>query len=606
MFAASRLTGRLFLLLGAVALLAQGPNTTTITGTVYRADGSAAGGTLLISWPAFTTGAGQAVAAGTTSVNLAGGGALSVALAPNAGANPANTVYTVIYQLNDGTVKTEYWSVGSSSPTTIAAVRTILGSGGSAAAPVSKQYVDNALAAKADNAAVVHLGGNETISGSKQFSVSPQFPAPQQSGDAANKGYVDAAVTTSGSGSFVSKAGDAMSGPLQLPADPAAANQAADKHYVDTGLAAKADVVNGLVPSGELGTGSASSNVCLHGNSTWGGCGTSSDAVSIQGIAVDTTAPTDNQVITYVAAAGKYQPKAGGGVTAGMQAVKYAPDFNWTQLPAADLSAAGAKTVSLAQCPSGVSASEPQYYVYIAGTGTAEAVLVTGGTCSGNGQGGTLQFTTANTHSAGYTVGSASGGLQEALIATRFAPSNPAGTSQSGKVIVPPGEFKALARVSVRSSNITVDFSGSIVECWMNDTCIFVGDASNSNLFSDITLISPRGRPTVANGQSPFIEVNAQKTRVFNVSTRLAFSNGTFGSYVQVDDDEAFLLDGLDTTLGGAGANFGVRCDATACNPVVVAPGPFAGSAAVGWLKNLNISMQCRGNGVDWQSGNPL
>jgi len=57
-----------------------------------------------------------------------------------------------------------------------------------------------------------------------------------QSGDAVNKAYVDAAVTTSGSGLFVSKSGDTMTGPLQLPADPAAPNQAADKHYVDTGL----------------------------------------------------------------------------------------------------------------------------------------------------------------------------------------------------------------------------------------------------------------------------------------------------------------------------------------------------------------------------------
>lgn len=601
-----RAIARLFLFLTAAMLIAQGPSTTTITGTVYRADGTPAGGTLLISWPAFTTSAGQAVAAGTKSVQLAGAGALSVALAPNAGATPANMVYTIVYQLDDGTVKTEYWSVPTTSPSTIAGVRTVLGLGGSAAAPVSKQYVDNALSGKADDTSVVHRSGSETISGAKQFTVSPQFPSPVQAGDAANKAYVDSAVVTTGSGSFVSKAGDSMSGPLQLPGDPVSSNQASTKHYVDTGLAAKADVVNGVVPTGELGTGSATSNVCLRGNNTWGACGASSDAVSIQGVAVDTTAPTDNQVITYVASAGKYQPRAGGGVTAGMQAVKYAPDFNWTQSPAADLSAAGAKTVSLAQCPAGVTGNEPQYYVYISGTGTAEAVLVTGGTCAGNGTGGTLQFTTANAHSAGYTVGSASGGLQEALIVTRFSPTNPAGTSQSGKVIVPPGEFKAFAKVSVRSSNLTVDFSGSIVECWVNDACIYVGDSSNSNLFSDITLISPRGRPTIANGQKPFIEVNAQKTRLFNVSTRAALTSGTFGSYVQVDDDQAFLLDGLDTTLGGSGSNFGVRCDATACNPVVLAPGPFAGAAAVGWLKNLNISMQCRGNGVDWQSGKPL
>src|ERR1700730_2197388 len=64
---------------------------------------------------------------------------------------------------------------------------------------------------------------------------------------------------------------------------------------------------------------------------------------------------------------------------------------------------------------------------------------------------------------------------------------------------------------------------------------------------------------------------------------------------MQVDDDEAFLLDGLDTTLGGGAGNFGVRCDATACNPVIYPPGPFATFPGVGWLKNLNISLQCGG-----------
>jgi hypothetical protein len=39
---------------------------------------------------------------------------------------------------------------------------------------------------------------------------------------------------------------------------------------------------------------------------------------------------------------------------------------------------------------------------------------------------------------------------------------------------------------------------------------------------------------------------------------------------------------------------------------VVYAPGPFGINAAVGWLKNMNISLQCGGNGVDWQSGFPL
>jgi hypothetical protein len=81
--------------------LAQTVPMTTVQDTVYRADGSAAQGTLLISWPEFTTSGGQAIAAGTTSVTLGAGGALSVALTPNAAAAPVNTVYTVVYQLND-------------------------------------------------------------------------------------------------------------------------------------------------------------------------------------------------------------------------------------------------------------------------------------------------------------------------------------------------------------------------------------------------------------------------------------------------------------------------------------------------------------------------
>ncbi len=39
---------------------------------------------------------------------------------------------------------------------------------------------------------------------------------------------------------------------------------------------------------------------------------------------------------------------------------------------------------------------------------------------------------------------------------------------------------------------------------------------------------------------------------------------------------------------------------------MVSAPGPFNKYSAVGWLKHLNISMQCAGNGIDWESGNTL
>ena len=115
-------------------------------------------GTQLISWPTFRT-SGRAVRGGGEKERSPWARRpLSVALAPTTGATPATgTFYTVVYQLDDGTVKTEFWVVTSTSPTTIAAVRTTLGSGNS--------------------------------------------------------------VTTLGSASFMSKAGDTMTGPLQMPAE---------------------------------------------------------------------------------------------------------------------------------------------------------------------------------------------------------------------------------------------------------------------------------------------------------------------------------------------------------------------------------------------------
>ena len=84
---------------------------------------------------------------------------------------------------------------------------------------MSRQYVDNAVAGKAVDASVVHISGTETIAGTKLFSVPPTVPAPVASTDAVNKAYVDSAVASVGAGSFVSKNGDAVTGPLNLPGE---------------------------------------------------------------------------------------------------------------------------------------------------------------------------------------------------------------------------------------------------------------------------------------------------------------------------------------------------------------------------------------------------
>jgi hypothetical protein len=172
---------RLFLLALIFALRvtrapAQVVTLATISDTVRRADGGYASGTLLISWPAFTTATGATVAAGNKGVTLGTNGSFAAQLAADAGATPAGTVYTVVYQLTDGTVKSEAWSVGTSSPETISQVRTLAGTPAPQSQVATQQYVNAALAK------VVHLSGSETITGSKQFTVSPVLPTPSQSG----------------------------------------------------------------------------------------------------------------------------------------------------------------------------------------------------------------------------------------------------------------------------------------------------------------------------------------------------------------------------------------------------------------------------------------
>ncbi len=195
---------------------AQGPALTTISDTVYRADGSAALGTVLISWPSFQTAGGNAVAAGNLSVTIGPLGAFTAQLVPNVGASPAGTYYVVVFQLDDGTVRTEYWAVPATSPTTIGAVLTTPGTG---LANFGVTQLDVNAAVAGLGATVVHLAGTETITGTKQFSAPPSLPTPVGANDAANKGYVDGAVSSVGSGAYVAIAGGTMTGPLTLPAD---------------------------------------------------------------------------------------------------------------------------------------------------------------------------------------------------------------------------------------------------------------------------------------------------------------------------------------------------------------------------------------------------
>jgi hypothetical protein len=91
---------------------APSPTLCQISDTVYRADGSPAQGTVLLSWQAFTTAAGQAVTPGSLLVTLDANGGFNASVAPNTGASPAGTYYKAIFKLDE--VKAHMrWLVGN-------------------------------------------------------------------------------------------------------------------------------------------------------------------------------------------------------------------------------------------------------------------------------------------------------------------------------------------------------------------------------------------------------------------------------------------------------------------------------------------------------------
>lgn len=107
----AKIVVRMLLFIFSASVIHAQITTTAVQGVIYRADGTPATGTLIVTWPAFSTVNSQAVAAGSTTASIGPDGFISLNLAPNAGASPAGSYYTTIYHLNDGTVNKEYWVV---------------------------------------------------------------------------------------------------------------------------------------------------------------------------------------------------------------------------------------------------------------------------------------------------------------------------------------------------------------------------------------------------------------------------------------------------------------------------------------------------------------
>lgn len=136
-----------------------------------------------------------------------------------------------------------------------------------------------------------------------------------------------------------------------------------------------------------------------------------------------------------------------------------ASDYAFTpQAPGGSLSI-GSNVIALAPVPVGVNGSDLNHYLYISGgSGTAESVIIIGGTAVSAAASGTVIVTCVNTHTGAWTVGPSAGGLIEALTA--------ASAAGGGTVVVPNGTTVAHSHIPV-PSNVTlqgVSQAGSVIQ----------------------------------------------------------------------------------------------------------------------------------------------
>ena len=300
---------------------------------------------------------------------------------------------------------------------------------------------------------------------------------------------------------------------------------------------------------------------------------------------------------------------------AGQHAAKYASTYNWIQSPTIPPALVpGANTITLKPCPRGLRVADPpglvshvapHEYVYIAATGDPEAALIAGGGGHAGDASCTIDVTLKYPHPAGYSAGSATGGIKEASEDAMFLAEPYGGGArrrQGGMVVLDTAgsPYKIHAPVYIEATNQLISGAGATIDCYLLDEdCMKVGD-NNANHFGSIQLEHLRFHPNLIGGTNSALYVNANATIVRDVTVLYSSTHATFGHLVTVCDDQAFTLDGLN--YGG----IGIRNDAKFVGSVVYAPGPFNKCSAVGWLKNMQISGQGSGNGVDWQSGNSL
>lgn len=323
------------------------------------------------------------------------------------------------------------------------------------------------------------------------------------------------------------------------------------------------------------------------------------------------------------------QPSAGGLVTPGtslnanvFEQIRYVDQFQWLQSPSGTI-AIGANTVTINQtrgistyscvspgvgCAANFGGIGTTHYIRIAGTGTPEAVKITGTSCTGASTGTcTVTFTAANSHTAGFTLGTATAGFMEALVDSYSLTTNNPTTGREIECSPYPtsGHYIIYATIFVDGFASTLP-GGTHFEghgCVLEDAVVggpmLQATAMSYATFEHFTLSTFPGIGRAANGTQVFIYDIGQ---LFHFSyNRFACpstgcSTDVVDRVIEVNADQLATIDHNDFE------GVPMKCDATWCGAMVY--GDAVSNAAIGDVSDNYFSDNQ--DPLLWDSGNGL
>lgn len=288
---------------------------------------------------------------------------------------------------------------------------------------------------------------------------------------------------------------------------------------------------------------------------------------------------------------------------------------------------AGNNSITLSPVPAGVNGTDQSHYLYISGgTGTAEPVLITGGTAVSGAASGTVIVNCANAHSGTWSIRTATAGIQEAVVTLGSA---------GGTIIVPRATHEMYGPVTVSGSSVCITGDqGAVVNdntpAGMNlfrfaqgstvggrnaikglyifcpkstatDSVIYI-DGQNTMLVRDVYIQggTPTGITIAANPNTfdVYIEdvnvsLNSQSagTGIAVIGNGSLKPSGIYLTHVQLASGQNGLY------LSGVGGLYVAQCDLISQNTgIMIAPGNGA-QVALCWFTDVTVDTAA-GNGI--------